>query len=178
MSRIGKQKINIPAGVTVKIDNDKIIASGKLGHLESPYFKDSVEVVIGSDIEVKSLGKADSPKLWGLQRTLIANIVQGITEKFEKRLEVNGVGFRVDKKGKGLSLKLGYSHLIDFEAPEGIELNVEKNVIIVSGIDKVQVGDTAARLRALRKPDVYKGKGVRYLGEEIKLKQISTGGKK
>jgi large subunit ribosomal protein L6 len=180
MSRIGKQKIVVPAGTKVELLQDSsIVATGKFGSNTVPYFKDFVEVVIsGSDVEVKPLDVEKSSQFWGLQRSLIDSAVKGVTTLFEKKLEVVGVGYKVDKKGNGISLKVGFSHAVEFDPPEGVQIEVEKNVITVKGANNVLVGDTAAKIRNIRKPNPYKGKGIRYVGEEIKLKPISTGGKK
>lgn len=172
MSRIGKQPINIPDGVTVTNENNLITVKGPKGELAQQMHgdviieqKDNQVLVTVKDKEEKS-----QRSLWGLVRKLIANMVDGVTKGFEKKLEVNGVGYKVELKGKDLHFQLGYSHPIDYKAPEGIEFSVEKNVITVAGKDKQQVGQTAAEIRAFRKPEPYKGKGIKYSDETIRRK--------
>lgn len=171
MSRIGKQPIVIPAGVEITIQGSLVIVKGAKGKLESTFD----EVI---NIEQKENKIIVSPKketensqaLWGLTRALIANMVTGVTEGFSKKLEINGVGYRAAVQGKKLVLNLGFSHPIEVEAPEGISLVVEKNNIIISGIDKQLVGKVAAEIRDFKKPEPYKGKGIRYENEVVKRK--------
>lgn len=177
MSRVGKKPIKIPEGVSVEIEGEAITVKGKLGEL-SYNTRPEVEVKQSDGELVVSL-KVDTKKssaFWGLTRALIANMIQGVTEGFEKRLELVGVGYRAKTDPKGVSLTLGYSHPVVYEKPEGVELEVEDNKnIIVRGINKQLVGQTAANIRALRKPEPYKGKGIRYKDELVRTKPGKAG---
>ncbi len=177
MSRIGKKPIEIPEGVTVNIDGQKVNVKGKLGEL-SLEMLDSITIEQEDKLLVlkrKSEIKAHRA-LHGLYRALIANMVTGVSEGFNKVLEIKGVGYRADMKGDKLVLQLGHSHPIEFSAPEGITIEVDKqNNVTISGINKERVGQVAADIRAYRPPDAYKGKGVRYRGEKVKLKPGKSG---
>jgi len=171
MSRIGRTPIEIPAGVTVELTAEQVVARGPKGELKvalMPGLKveqnDNVVTVI-RDIE-----NAETQRTYGLQRTLINNIVVGVSQGYERRLEINGVGYRANVAGQTVNLTLGYSHPIAFELPQGIEAKVEKNIIVITGADKQQVGQVAANIRALRKPEPYKGKGIKYVEEHIRRK--------
>lgn len=184
MSRIGKQPIPIPSGVTVDVKSTTVTVKGAKGSLT---LNAHTRMVIKSDgkevfVERKSNEILDR-SLHGLTRTLIANMIQGVTQGFAKKLELQGVGFRAQIKGKNLELALGFSHPVEFRAPEGITFEIDKekkNIITVSGIDKTMVGQVAANLRGLRKPEPYKGKGIRYLGEVVRRKagKAATAGSK
>ncbi|MDD3386457.1 MAG: 50S ribosomal protein L6 [Candidatus Pacebacteria bacterium] len=171
MSRIGKQEILIPAGVEVSINGSKVDVKGPKGSLK---MKALPEILI----EIKDNAIYFSPKkedlkskaYWGLTRTLVSNMVEGVSKGFEKKLEINGVGFKVRLEGKKLILDVGFSHSVEVEAPEGIEFLVEKNLITVLGIDKELVGQVSAKIRRIRPPEPYKGKGIKYLDEIIKRK--------
>lgn len=171
MSRIGKQPISIPENVEVKVDNDFVIAKGPKGEL-----KNQIRPEIKVEIEGKNIKftpiifNKGTQALWGTYRSLIANMIQGVTEGFEKKLEIQGVGYRANLEDKDLVLSLGYSHPIAVKVPQGIEFKVEKNIITVSGIDKQLVGQIAAEIREKRKPEPYKGKGIRYQGEVVRRK--------
>lgn len=171
MSRIGKQPIQIPEGVEVKIEPGEIQVKGAKGELKqeiSPLIE-----VISQDKEILVKPKGKSKKelaLWGLFRALIFNMVAGVSQGFEKKLEIEGTGYRAALEGKKLVLNLGFSHPIELEAPDDIEFQVEKNLITVSGIDKQLVGQIAAKIRSFRRPEPYKGKGIHYLGEVIRRK--------
>ncbi len=171
MSRIGKKPIEIPSGVEVKIEDHKVVVKGPKGEL-SLNLRPEVKVEVEDNVlKVKpNLETKKTKAFWGLTRTLIANMIEGVTKGFEKKLEVVGVGYRAELKEGKLVLEVGFSHPVIVEPPEGISFQVEKNVITVSGIDKQAVGNIAAKIRKIRKPDPYKGKGIRYLGEEVKLK--------
>ncbi|MDV6013115.1 50S ribosomal protein L6 [Haloechinothrix sp. LS1_15] len=178
MSRIGKHPITVPSGVEVTIDGQHVTVKGPKGTLEHSVPEPiSVERAEDGSIEVKRPNdERHARSLHGLTRTLINNLVVGVTEGFEKRLEVHGVGYRVQAKGSDLEFSLGYSHPVHVAAPEGITFNVESPTrFSVSGIDKQKVGQTAAVIRKLRRPDPYKGKGVRYEGERIRRKVGKTG---
>jgi len=171
MSRIGRQPINIPEGVDVKIDGNNIVVKGPKGELTSRTIKNMDVSIKDNTIEVKpSVQNPDTQKQFGLQRTLIANMVTGVSEGFKKELEVNGVGFRAQMKGSALEMSLGFSHPIIYTAPDGVELSVNQNIITVSGIDKQMVGESAANIRSFKKPEPYKGKGIRYIDEYVRRK--------
>ena len=179
MSRIGKQPITIPEGVEVKIEGNKLSVKGPKGSLEkelSPIINVAIE---GNVITVtRPNDEALARSLHGLTRTLINNMIIGVKDEFKKELEINGVGYRVAKQGNNLNLTLGYSHPVIFEAPEGITFDVPNaNQIIVRGIDKELVGQTAAVIRTKRLPEVYKGKGIKYADEVIRRKEGKTGKK-
>ena len=179
MSRIGRMPIAIPAGVTVDIaENNKVTVKGPKGTLERVLPAEMEISMEGSEILVKrpnDLKKMRS--LHGLTRTLINNMVIGVTEGYTKTLEVNGVGYRAAKQGNKLNLSLGYSHPVDMVDPEGITTTVDGNKIIVSGIDKEKVGQYAAEIREKRAPEPYKGKGIKYSDEVIRRKVGKTGKK-
>lgn len=172
MSRIGKKPIEIPSGIEVKIVNDLISVKGPKGELSLKIHPDVVIEKKENEINVniKDSNNVDQRALWGLFARLIQNMITGVKEGYEKKMEVVGVGFRVALSGNKLVLNLGLSHQVEFILPAGIKAEVEKNIITLSGIDKQLVGETAARLRRLRKPDVYKGKGIKYVDEIIKKK--------
>ena len=173
MSRIGKQLIKIPEGVEVKINDSVITIKGPKGELNQkiiPGFK--IELKDGKISVVPIKKSKNTRSLWGLMRSLISNMTKGTVDGFEKKLEIEGVGYRASVSGDKLILNLGFSHPIEIEAPKGIEFRVDKNIITVSGIDKQLVGQIAADIRAKRKPEPYKGKGIRYFGEVIKRKAV------
>ena len=179
MSRIGKKPILIPKNVEIKINDGEISAKGPKGELSLSWpselsvslkesgaeGKEGKELTIGVKKKTKR-----SPALWGLFRSLAFNLVLGVSDGFEKKLEINGVGYRASVEGKKIILNIGFSHPVEVEAPNGIEFKVEKNIITVSGADKQLVGQTAAKIRAQRKPEPYKGKGIKYLDEVIRRK--------
>ena len=170
MSRMGKQPISIPESVEIKIDGNFLIVKGLKGELKQKLVSDiEIEIKDGNAL-VKLIKGAKNTAIWGTFRALIANMIRGVSEGFEKKLIFEGVGYRASVEGKKLILNLGYSHPIEIEAPEGIEFKVEKNTIIVSGIDKQLVGEIAANIRSKRKPEPYKGKGIRYEDEVIRRK--------
>ena len=180
MSRIGRMPIAIPSGVTVEVaENNKVTVKGPKGTLERVLPEamdikvDGEEVVVSRPNDLKK-----NKALHGLTRTLIYNMVIGVTEGYEKKLEVNGVGYRAQKQGKKLVLSLGYSHPVEMEDPEGIETVLDgQNIIIVKGIDKEKVGQYAAEIRTKRAPEPYKGKGIKYEDEVIRRKVGKTGKK-
>lgn len=176
MSRIGKLPIEIPSGVTITVDSDVITVKGPKGELTVPQLSDvSVKVDEGAATVARNNEERVAKAQHGLQRSLLNNAVEGVTKGFEKRLEVNGVGFRVASSNNELDLALGYSHPVKYKAPEGISITNDKMTIIVNGIDKQQVGQVAAEIRALRKPEPYKGKGIKYADEQILRKAGKTG---
>ena len=179
MSRIGKMPIAVPAGVTVEVaENNKVTVKGPKGTLERVFPAEMQFEQNDGHIEVK---RPDDQKktraLHGLSRSLLNNMVVGVTDGYEKKLEVNGVGYRAAKSGKKLTLTLGYSHPVELEDPEGIETVVDGNSIIVKGIDKEKVGQFAAIIREKRAPEPYKGKGIKYSDEVIRRKVGKTGKK-
>ena len=180
MSRIGRMPIAIPAGVTVDIaENNKVTVKGPKGTLERVLPAEMEIKVEGTEIIVSRPNDLKKMKsLHGLTRTLVANMVKGVTDGYEKVLEINGVGYRAQKNGKTLVLSLGYSHPVEMEDPEGLESVVEgTNKITVKGIDKEKVGQYAAEIRAKRGPEPYKGKGIKYADEVIRRKVGKTGKK-
>lgn len=176
MSRIGKLPIQVPSGVTITVDQDLITVAGAKGTLTQPQFEGIT--VKFEDGVVTVTRKSDEPQIrakHGLMRTLINNMVTGVSQGFSKQLEVNGVGYRVALAGNGLKLNLGFSHDVEFPMPAGISATVEQNIITISGFDKQQVGQVAADIRKLRKPEPYKGKGIKYVGERILRKSGKSG---
>ncbi|WGW10886.1 50S ribosomal protein L6 [Saxibacter everestensis] len=177
MSRIGRLPIPVPSGVEVKIDGSNVAVKGPKGELShtvaSPITVSSDD---GNIAVARPNDERESRSLHGLTRTLISNLIQGVTEGYSKKLEIVGTGYRVQAKGSNLEFALGYSHSITVEPPQGISFAVEgNNKVTVSGIDKQQVGEVAANIRKLRKPDPYKGKGVRYAGEIVRRKVGKAG---
>ena len=180
MSRIGRMPVAIPAGVTVTIaENNNVTVKGPKGTLvrdlpvEMEIKEEDGHIVVTRPNDLKKM-----KSLHGLTRTLIRNMIQGVTEGYEKKLEVNGVGYRAQKQGKKLTLSLGYSHPVEMEDPEGIETVLEgQNIIIVKGISKEKVGQYAAEIREKRRPEPYKGKGIKYADEVIRRKVGKTGKK-
>lgn len=179
MSRIGRMPIAIPAGVTVDIaENNQVTVKGPKGTLERVLPAEMTITKEGEEVKVTRPNDLKKMKsLHGLTRTLINNMIIGVTEGYEKRLEVNGVGYRAAKQGKKLTLSLGYSHPVEMEDPEGLESTVDGNKIIVSGISKEKVGQYAAEIRDKRRPEPYKGKGIKYVDEVIRRKVGKTGKK-
>ena len=179
MSRIGRMPIAIPAGVTVDLaENNKVTVKGPKGTLERVLPSEMEIKVEGAEVTVSRPNDLKKMKsLHGLTRTLIYNMVVGVTDGYEKTLEINGVGYRAAKQGKKLVLNLGYSHPVEMEDPEGLETTVEGNLIKVKGIDKEKVGQYAAEIRTKRAPEPYKGKGIKYSDEVIRRKVGKTGKK-
>lgn len=179
MSRIGKLPIQIPSGVTITVDPELITVAGPKGTLTQPQLEGiTVKVEDGVCTVTRANDEPKNRAKHGLMRSLINNMVIGVSAGFEKKLEVNGVGYRVAMAGTGLKLNLGFSHDVDYPLPQGITATVEQNVITISGFDKQQVGQVAAEIRALRKPEPYKGKGIKYVGERIIRKSGKSGKEK
>ncbi len=179
MSRIGKVPVAIPAGVTVEVKDGVLSVTGEKGTL-TRRVPGAIEVAVGDGQAVVSLrpGANSAGNLYGLYRTLLANMVKGVSEGFTKTLEIVGVGYKAEVKQDALQMALGYSHPVIFPLPQGIRAEVETNTVIkVSGADKELVGLTAARIRSLRRPDVYKQKGIRYRGERLLKKVGKAAGK-
>jgi large subunit ribosomal protein L6 len=176
MSRIGKKPIVIPQGVEITVEDSKVHVKGPKGELwraVRPEVNVSVEggkilVSLHPTVTLKKDKKA--PALWGLTRALIQNMVKGVTEGFEKKLELVGIGYRASLEGEDLVLNVGFTHPVKVKKPEGIKFSVEKNIVSVTGIDKELVGQIAAKIRKIRPPEPYKGKGIRYVGEVVRKK--------
>lgn len=172
MSRIGRQPIPIPSGVTVTVADGAVSVKGPKGTLTLTLHP-RVSVAQHDDvlnIMAQNPDDGGDRALWGLSRVLCANMIEGVTKGFQKVLEVHGVGFRVAVQGKKIVLNIGFSHPVEFTLPDGIEAKADGNILTISGIDKQLVGETAARIRAWKKPEPYKGKGIRYAGEAIRRK--------
>ncbi|MGB3167510.1 MAG: 50S ribosomal protein L6 [Alteraurantiacibacter sp.] len=173
MSRIGKRPVALPSGVTAKIEDGRLIVKGAKGEL-SMSTSDLLDYKVeGEEIIVTPANKTTQARqYWGMQRTLVQNLVDGVTEGFTKVLEINGVGYRAQAQGKKLKLQLGFSHDVDLDVPEGIDVKTpDQTTVEISGIDKQKVGQFAAEIREWRKPEPYKGKGVKYRGEYIFRKE-------
>jgi large subunit ribosomal protein L6 len=172
MSRIGRQPIPVPAGVTIAIEPERVTVNGPKGELSERVNRDiNVEQVDDQIVVTRPTDRGEHRALHGLTRTLVANMVQGVTAGFEKRLEIQGVGYRAQLRGRDLELALGYSHPVSIKAPDGIEFEVPQPTrITVRGASKQQVGEIAALIRKQRKPEPYKGKGIRYEGEYVARK--------
>ena len=176
MSRIGKLPIEIPAGVTITVESEVISVKGPKGELTVPHLSDVTVTLADNQIIVtrkddEFIAKAQH----GLQRALLNNAVVGVTKGYEKKLEVNGVGFRINGGGREIELVVGFSHPVKYKAPEGINLAIDKMTITVSGIDKQAVGQSAAEIRSIKKPEPYKGKGIKYADEVIRRKAGKAG---
>jgi len=182
MSRIGKQPIDIPNGVTVEVKDNLVIAKGSKGELQKEMSKTiKVEVIDNQLIATRPDESKESRSLHGLTRSLLSNMVEGVNKGFEKKLEIIGVGYRAAPAKNKITLTLGYSHPVEYLAPKEIEFKMDeesKNVIVVMGIDKQLVGEVAAKIRSYRKPEPYKGKGIRYVGEHVARKAGKTSGSK
>ncbi len=172
MSRIGKKPINIPDGVTVDIKNNQVTVKGSKGELSLSIPIEVDVKVEGSEVLVseKKLNK-QSKALWGTIRSLVANMIEGVSNGFSKDLQIKGVGYKAELQGDKLILKVGFSHLVEIEKEEGIEFTVAKDIITVSGIKKELVGRVAAEIRSVRPPEPYKGKGIRYKDEVVAMKE-------
>lgn len=176
MSRIGKQPIQIPSGVTITVDDNEIIANGPKGSLKQ-FTMPGIKISQGEgELTVGRVNdEAQNRSKHGLMRSLINNMVTGVSQGFEKKLEINGVGYRVQQQGENLKFNLGFSHDVIYKVPAGIQTTIEQNVITISGINKQQVGQVAAEIRSLKKPEPYKGKGIKYVDERIIRKSGKSG---
>jgi large subunit ribosomal protein L6 len=177
MSRIGKRPITIPAKVQVTIDGTKVVVKGPKGELSRNL---PANVIVSQEGEILQVTRKDdsrvSRQMHGLSRTLVANMVEGVSQGFQRRLEIQGVGYRAQVQGRNLLLNMGFSHQVQIAPPEGVQFAVENNTnVIVSGYDKEIVGNTAAKIRSVRPPEPYKGKGIRYAGEVVRRKAGKTG---
>lgn len=173
MSRIGKRAVPIPGGVTASIDNGTLTVKGPKGTLTMGLSDHIAYEVEGAEIKVNPANDSKLARsFWGMHRTLVANLVEGVTDGFTKTLEITGVGYRAKAQGKTLKLELGFSHDVDLDVPEGITVNTpDQTTVEISGIDKQAVGQFAAEIREFRKPEPYKGKGIKYRGEYIFRKE-------
>ncbi|MEQ1509898.1 MAG: 50S ribosomal protein L6 [Sphingopyxis sp.] len=173
MSRIGKKPVTMPGGVSASIENGLLAVKGPKGQLSIPMADDVSYTIDDGGITVQPANATKRARaFWGMQRTLVQNLVVGVTDGFTKVLEITGVGYRANSQGKTLKLQLGYSHDVDFAVPDGIEIKTPDNTTIeISGIDKQKVGQVAAEIRRWRKPEPYKGKGIKYRGEFIFRKE-------
>jgi large subunit ribosomal protein L6 len=178
MSRIGKLPVPIVSGVKVTVDGAAVSIQGPKGSLRQPLPRGITAAVEGDQIVLRRREDTKPQKaLHGLSRALLANAVHGVSRGFEKKLEIQGVGYAAEVKGRQVQFKLGYSHPVLYPVPDGIAVKVERSVVTVSGADRQQVGQVAAEIRDLRRPDVYKHKGIRYAGEQLRKKAGKTGAK-
>ncbi len=176
MSRIGRLPVSLPTGVTFQVNGGSMSAKGPKGALTRVIPSHVAVSVDGTTVTVTRNGDSKPAReRHGLTRTLVQNLVTGVTEGFSRQLELVGVGYKAEMKGRTLIMHLGYSHPIEFEPVDGVSIQVQKELITVTGIDKEVVGQAAANIRAFRKPDAYKGKGVRYRGEQVRLKAGKSG---
>ncbi|PIZ95152.1 MAG: 50S ribosomal protein L6 [Candidatus Magasanikbacteria bacterium CG_4_10_14_0_2_um_filter_37_12] len=176
MSRVGKQTIEIPSGVTVELKNNMVVVKGPKGQLER-VINSFVEIkIVDNQVTVDVKNKEDKKErsLWGTYAAHIKNMVMGVTEGFKKQLEINGVGYKVVMQGNDLKIDIGFSHPVLFKIPNELKASVEKNVITIEGPDKEMVGQISAEIRAIRKPEPYKGKGIKYMDEQIRRKAGKT----
>jgi len=173
MSRIGKQPVEMPAGVTATLDGSKLTVKGPKGELSLTFVREVIAKMEGNVLTLSPLEDTQRARaMWGMQRTLASNLVEGVTKGFEKNLELHGVGYRASMKGTALGLQLGFSHDVTYQPPAGITLSVAKPTQVkISGIEKQVVGQAAAEIRSYRPPEPYKGKGVRYEGEYVRRKE-------
>ncbi|KKW19184.1 MAG: 50S ribosomal protein L6 [Parcubacteria group bacterium GW2011_GWA2_51_10] len=172
MSRIGKKSITIPSGTTVEVSSGTLSVKGKGGTLSrSVHPAVSIAVEDGAVAVTPSMDSRLANALWGTYAAHVRNMIQGVNEPFVKKLQIEGIGYRAEAAGKTLSLSIGFSHPVKVQIPDGITISVEKNIITISGSDKEQVGEFAAIIRAKKKPEPYKGKGIRYVGEVIREKK-------
>lgn len=179
MSRIGKLPIAIPSGVTITVDPDFVTVAGSKGTLKQFTMPGvTVKVEDSQAVVTRDNDEAINRSKHGLMRTLVSNMVIGVSEGFSKKLEINGVGYRVNLQGSDLKFNLGFSHDVIYKLPQGVTATTEQSTITVSGIDKQQVGQVAAEIRALKKPEPYKGKGIKYAGERILRKSGKSGKEK
>lgn len=176
MSRIGKLPIKVPSGVTITVDSSRVSVKGAKGELEQAILPGVSVTQEGEEVLVtRNNDEQRNRANHGLMRSLINNMVVGVSEGFKKQLEVNGVGFRQAVAGSDLKMNLGFSHEVIFPIPQGVQITIEQNIITVEGIDKQQVGQVAAEIRALKKPEPYKGKGIKYVDERIIRKSGKSG---
>lgn len=179
MSRVGRAPIDVPTGVTVSLDGSLVVAKGKLGQLQHSLPEGITAELDGAKLVVSRRDESRSQRsLHGLTRTLIANMVKGVSEGYKKEMEIVGVGYRCEQRGRAIQLQVGFSHRVIFIPPEGIKVTVGAvNAFSVTGIDKQLVGEVAAKIRAVRPPEPYRGKGIKYLAEVVRRKAGKSAGK-
>jgi large subunit ribosomal protein L6 len=179
MSRIGKKPIPVPSGVTARVEGQTVSVKGPRGELSRSLHREMQIALAGDQITVARQSEEKKHKaLHGLTRTLVANMVEGVSKGFVKTLELQGVGYKAEAKPYGVNLIVGFSHPVKYEAPKGIKISVEGNTVVkIEGVDKEAVGQVAAELRSVRPPEPYKGKGIRYQGEQVRRKAGKTGAK-
>jgi len=171
MSRIGKKIINIPEGVTVTLKDNNVEVKGPKGTLNFEHHKEVAIEIIDKEISIKNIGKTKQVSaIWGLTRSLVNNMIEGVKEAYVKKLELQGVGYRMAVAGKKINMALGFSHPVNVDVPEGLEAKIEESVLVISGIDKQLVGQFAAEIKRLKPVEPYKGKGFRYVGEHVRRK--------
>jgi large subunit ribosomal protein L6 len=177
VSRIGKKPVPLPAGVTAVVDGRQLTVKGPKGELVRTFHPDmGVKVADGTVLVERPSDDTKHRALHGLSRTLVHNMVEGVTKGYEKTLEIQGVGYKAETKPFGITLTVGYSHVVDYKAPKGITLKAEQPTVVkISGCDKEMVGQVAANIRGVRPPEPYKGKGIRYAGEQVRRKAGKTG---
>ena len=173
MSRIGKKPVAIPSGVSVTLNGTDLKVKGPKGELALSFVPEVTASYENDAITILPVGETKRARsMWGMQRTMVSNLVEGVTNGFSKKLEINGVGYRAQMKGSSLALQLGFSHDVDFPVPDGVKIETpDQTTVIISGIDKQKVGQAAAKIREYRKPEPYKGKGIKYAGEYIFRKE-------
>ncbi len=179
MSRLGKLPIKLPTGTTAKVENDFIIVKGTKGELKQK-MSNLVKIDISAEdvkLSVKNKNNKKEKAFWGLYWSLINNMVVGVNEGYQKQLELVGVGYKLALAGQKLTLNVGFSHPVDFQLPDGIKGEVKGNILTISGIDKQMVGEVSAKIRKIKKPEPYKGKGIKYVDEVIRRKEGKTAGK-
>ena len=176
MSRIGRQPIPVPSGVTIAIEPERVTVNGPKGELSARIARDIAVEQVGEEVRVtRPTDRGEHRALHGLTRTLVANMVKGVTDGWTRELEINGVGYRAEVAGDTINMALGYSHPVAFKLPKGVTAKVDKNRVVLSSADRDLVGQTAAKVRELRPPEPYKGKGVKYVEEVIKRKVGKAG---
>lgn len=172
MSRVGKKEITIPSGVAVTLDDNRVKVKGPKGELSFDHNREASVKIDGSTIIVENVGKTKSaPAIWGTTRAILQNMIQGVTEGFQKQLELNGVGYKMAVQGKKLVMSLGFSHPVEREIPAELTAEIEKNVLSIKGTDKQKVGQFAAQIRSLKEVEPYKGKGFKYVDEVVVRKE-------
>jgi len=176
MSRVGRKTIPVPKGVNISVGKEAVAVKGPKGELKREIPGGVTIQVAGAELNVvRADDSRENRSKHGMMRALLANMVKGVTDGFERRLEINGVGYRAEVAGQKLNMSLGFSHPVSFDLPKGVAAKVDKNVVVLSGIDKEQLGETASKIRAIRPPEPYKGKGIKYVEEVIKRKVGKTG---
>ena len=176
MSRVGRKPIAIPKGVNITIGKDQVAVKGPKGELKRPVPSGVALKASGTELLVERADDSrDNRSKHGMMRAIVANMVKGVSEGFERRLEINGVGYRAEVAGQKLNMALGFSHPVVFDLPKGVSAKVDKNQVILTGIDREQLGETASKIRDIRPPEPYKGKGIKYLEEVIHRKVGKTG---